>query len=81
MRAASEIARFEPEWLKEKNWGSIINLIIQDIANTDRQNKHFPFLRNFDPYAGHSWASGHARFADGNNQESSSESMKKDNYL
>ena len=75
LRAASEIARLEPEWLKEKNWGSIINLIIKDIANTDRQNKHFPFLRNFDPYAGHSWASGHARFADGNNQESSSESM------
>ena len=26
-------------------------------------------------YAGHSWASGHAKFGDGNNQESSSESM------
>lgn len=35
----------------------------------------FPFLRCFDCYAGHSWASGHARFADGNNQESSSEAM------
>jgi endoglucanase Acf2 len=32
-------------------------------------------LRCFDPYAGHSWASGHAKFADGNNQESSSEAM------
>jgi endoglucanase Acf2 len=35
----------------------------------------FPFLRNFDPYAGHSWASGHAKFGDGNNNESSSEAM------
>ncbi|MGL4464267.1 MAG: glycosyl hydrolase, partial [Planctomycetia bacterium] len=29
----------------------------------------------FDVYAGHSWASGDANFADGNNQESSSESL------
>ena len=70
-----QIARTEPEWIKEDNWGSVINLLIQDIANSDRNNKNFPFLRNFDPYAGHSWASGHAKFADGNNQESSSESM------
>ena len=35
----------------------------------------FPYLRCFDKYAGHSWASGDANFADGNNQESSSESM------
>ena len=32
-------------------------------------------MRNFDPYAGHSWASGHAKFGDGNNNESSSEAM------
>ena len=37
--------------------------------------REFPFLRSFDPYAGHSWACGHARFGDGNNQESSSEAM------
>lgn len=75
LRAAAEIARTEPEWIKEDSWGSVTNLLIQDIANSDRNNKNFPFLRNFDPYAGHSWASGHAKFADGNNQESSSESM------
>src|SRR6202035_5411999 len=44
-------------------------------ANPDRADPQFPFLRNFDPYAGHSWASGYAKFADGNNQESSSEAM------
>ncbi|HEX7210899.1 MAG TPA: glycosyl hydrolase, partial [Propionibacteriaceae bacterium] len=31
--------------------------------------------RTFDAYAGHSWASGTAPFADGNNQESSSEAI------
>ena len=40
-----------------------------------RNDPLFPFLRNFDPYAGHSWASGHAKFGDGNNNESSSEAM------
>ena len=75
LKAIAEITRMEPEWLKSETWKPIINLLIDDIANSDRQNESFPFLRNYDPYAGHSWASGHARFADGNNQESSSESM------
>ena len=35
----------------------------------------------FDPYAGHSWASGTAPFADGNNQESSSEAVNAWNGL
>ena len=35
----------------------------------------YPYLRVFSTYEGHSWASGHANFADGNNQESSSESI------
>jgi endo-1,3(4)-beta-glucanase len=34
-----------------------------------------PRLRVYDVYAGHSWASGTAPFADGNNQESSSEAV------
>ncbi|MEP6563302.1 MAG: glycosyl hydrolase, partial [Nakamurella sp.] len=36
---------------------------------------------DFDIYAGHDWASGHAAFAAGNNQESSSEGMNFDNAL
>jgi len=53
----------------------MVELLIKDIANTDRKDKRFPFLRCFDPYAGHSWASGYGIFADGNNLESSSEAM------
>ena len=53
----------------------MIDLLIRDCANIDRSDNRFPWMRNFDPYAGHSWASGHAGFASGNNQESSSESM------
>jgi len=50
-------------------------LLIRDMCSGDRADGMFPFLRCFDPYAGHSCASGNARFGDGNNQESSSESM------
>ena len=53
----------------------MVNLLIRDIASPDPDDPMFPSIRCFDLYAGHSWASGHAKFADGNNQESSSESM------
>ncbi|MBN2139272.1 MAG: hypothetical protein JW720_15830 [Sedimentisphaerales bacterium] len=75
IRAAAEIARTDKTWAQESQWGAMVNLLIRDIACPDRNDKQFPFLRCFDPYAGHSWASGHARFGDGNNQESSSEAM------
>ncbi len=73
IRAAGEVARLDPAWAKE--WGPMVELLIRDIASTDRQDAMFPYLRCFDKYAGHSWASGDANFGDGNNQESSSESM------
>src|SRR5687768_6219975 len=53
----------------------MLGLLVRDVANPARDDAEFPFLRCFDPYAGHSWASGHARFGDGNNNESSSEAM------
>jgi endoglucanase Acf2 len=75
VKAASEIARHDPAWAADVRWGGMVKLLIRDFASPDRNDPMFPFLRNFDPYAGHSWASGHARFGDGNNQESSSEAM------
>jgi len=58
----------------------VLNLVAQDIAaavSTDQ----LPQLRSFDPWAGHSWASGTSPFADGNNQESSSEAVNAWNGL
>jgi endoglucanase Acf2 len=75
LKAAAEIARTDPAWASDKQWGAMLRLVIRDIACADRGDPMFPFLRAFDVYAGHSWASGSARFGDGNNQESSSESM------
>jgi endoglucanase Acf2 len=75
IKAAAELARHDPGWAAENKFGGMIRLLIRDIASPSRSDPLFPFLRCFDPYAGHSWASGHARFGDGNNNESSSEAM------
>ena len=73
IRAAAEVARLDPAWAKK--WSPMVNLLIREIASHDRDDPLFPYTRCFDFYAGHSWASGHANFGDGNNQESSSESL------
>ena len=52
----------------------VMNLLAADIAATPGSDL-FPQRRTFDAYAGHSWASGTSPFADGNNQESSSEAV------
>ena len=75
IQAAATIARYDQKWASDTQWGGMIKMLIRDAANPNRDDNLFPFLRNFDAYAGHSWASGHANFASGNNQESSSESM------
>ncbi len=73
--SAATVARYDSAWASVDNWGGMVNLLIKDANNWDRSDDQFPFLRSHDAYAGHSWASGHGDFGDGNNQESSSESM------
>ncbi|MBN8545211.1 MAG: carbohydrate-binding protein [Ignavibacteria bacterium] len=73
--AAATVAQYDPQWALESQWGGMINLLIKDCVNWDRNDRRFPFLRSFDPYEGHSWEAGHGDFGDGNNEESSSESM------
>jgi len=53
----------------------MVQLLIRDWAAWRRDDSMFPFLRTFDPYAGHSWASGRGDMFEGNNQESSSEAL------
>ena len=67
IHAAAFMEQFEPGWANE--WGGMINLLIRDAASYDRDDQDFPFLRNFSPYAGHSWANGFASFPGGNDQE------------
>jgi len=74
IHAASFMEQYEPGWVDQ--WGPMINLMIRDAASSDRNDPLFPYLRNFSPYAGHSWANGFATFPFGNDQESTSESMQ-----
>ena len=73
--AAAVVARFDPAWADSEAWGGMVDLLVSDAANWDRSDTRYCFLRNFEPYVGYSYAAGHAGFAAGNNQESSSESM------
>jgi len=73
--ASAHVALRDPAWASNEKWGGMVGKIVADIANDERGRADFPFLRNFDPYEGHSWASGDANFDAGNNQESSSEAV------
>ena len=87
VHGAAALSRIDDSWGDDGNWGGMVDLIVRDFANWERPNPantqepatnpadSFPFLRNFSPFAGHSWASGTAEFADGNDQESSSEAI------
>ncbi len=79
IRTAAEIALRDPAWAAKDRWGGMVDLLVADIATPERGSAAFPFLRNFDPYEGHSWANGLGGVGDyavlGNNQESSSEAV------
>jgi gliding motility-associated-like protein len=75
VKTAATIARFESNNTWVNQWGPMVEMLIKDVADWNRNDPQFPYLRNFDSYAGHSWASGHANFKNGNNQESGSESL------
>lgn len=74
IHAAAFLEQFEPGWASQ--WGGMVNLLVRDAASQNRNDNLFPFLRNFSPYAGHCWANGFASFPQGNDQESTSESMQ-----
>jgi endoglucanase Acf2 len=77
--SAAHVALRDPDWASAAKWGGMVDKIVADIATDERGRADFPFLRNFDSYEGHSWASGDSSggpvFEAGNNQESSSEAV------
>ncbi|MCM4082420.1 glycosyl hydrolase [Paractinoplanes hotanensis] len=59
----------------------MVDLLIRVANNYDRNDTRFPYLHDFDIYAGHDWASWHGAFGAGNNQESSAEGQNLANAL
>lgn len=76
--AAAVAARDDPALAADI--APVLDLLAADIAAAPGGTA-FPAHRSFDAYAGHSWASGFSPFGDGNNQESSSESVNAYNGL
>ena len=72
IRASAEVCRMDPSWCGDDAYGPMIELLIRDFAG-GRDDPMFPYLRNFDPANGFSWASGSMNFVRGNNNESTSE--------
>ena len=79
IEAANFVAQFSPGWAAQ--FGGMVNMLVRDAAAYDRNDTMFPYLRNFSPYEGHSWVDGFANNPQGNNMESSSESMNFDASL
>lgn len=75
IRVGAILVSLNPSF-KERLTQTIFPELIADIATTERTSINYPYIRNFDIYEGHSWADGYANFADGNNQESSSEAIQ-----
>ena len=67
------VAHYDNEW--GSAWYSSIVTLLRDIANPSAEDEYFPVHRYKDWYVGHSWASGLFVFADGKNQESTSEAV------
>jgi endo-1,3(4)-beta-glucanase len=70
--AASILGKYDASFIEDHK--DQVNLLVADIASYEHYDE-FPVQRTYDPYSAHSWAAGLAPFADGNNQESSSEAI------
>ena len=71
--ASSLLALFDEDF--KQKYGAMATLLAKDYANWDKTDTQFPFLRNLDPWEGHSYAGGLAGEG-GNGQESTSEAMQ-----
>lgn len=71
--AAGVLSAYRPDFAKK--YGDMIELLIRDYMNWERDDDMFPYMRNFDMFAGHGWAGGYADNNSGNNQESAGEAL------
>jgi endoglucanase Acf2 len=72
--ASAVLASLDTGW--RQAYAPMVRLLLDDYADPNRSDGLFPQFRNFDAYAGHSWAGGYADNPNGANQESSSEALQ-----
>lgn len=71
--AAGVLCAYRPDFVEE--YGDFVELLIRDYMNPSHEDELFPYMRNYDVFAGHSWAGGYADNDSGNNQESAGEAL------
>ncbi|WP_437324938.1 glycosyl hydrolase [Sorangium sp. So ce381] len=71
--AAAVLAKSDEAWREE--YGDKALWLVRDIANPSTKDTFFTPFRSMDWFRGRSWASGLFPFADGRNQESTSEAV------
>jgi endoglucanase Acf2 len=71
--AAGVVSAFDPAFAKK--YEDMIMLMIRDYMNPSHNDALFPYMRNYDVFAGHGWAGGYADNDGGNNQESAGEAL------
>lgn len=63
--------KLDRSWLESnKSW---VNCLVRNVANPSESDTYFPIFRSFDFFIGHSLAHGITFYADGKDEESSSE--------
>eukprot|EP00644_Phytophthora_capsici_P010121 jgi/Phyca11/120544/e_gw1.41.147.1 len=75
VHTAAIINRLDPNWGDLSKLNAIVNLLVRDVANYDPDDKFFARFRSFDWFRGHSYSHGVTPFADGKDQESTSEDV------
>lgn len=73
MLAAGVLSAYQPDFAVK--YKDMIELLLRDYMNTSRDDDMFPYMRNYDVFAGHGWAGGYADNDGGNNQESAGEAL------
>jgi endo-1,3(4)-beta-glucanase len=64
-----------PTWSRLDDLNTVTRLLLRDVANPNSVDPFFPKYRAFDWFRGHSYSHGVTTFADGKDQESTSEDI------
>lgn len=72
---AAIVNKLDPTWSGITQLNTMTDLLVRDVANPSWSDPYFVKFRNFDWFRGHSYSHGVSPFADGKDEESSSEDM------